>query len=74
MVVLAVLDVNYKTNIMKKSILNLGKTLNKTTQKEINGGYIMPTCSDLGWNSYTCSLAENEPPIYDKWYRKCCTQ
>ncbi|WGH76865.1 hypothetical protein P8625_06905 [Tenacibaculum tangerinum] len=24
---------------MKKSILNLGKALNKTSQKQINGGY-----------------------------------
>ncbi|WP_028888513.1 hypothetical protein [Tenacibaculum ovolyticum] len=28
---------------MKKSILNLGKVLNKTTQKDIFGGSIFPT-------------------------------
>ena len=57
---------------MKKQILNLGKALHKADQKEINGGYIMPDCEDVGWGDYQCSLAEHNPPIYDKWYRKCC--
>ncbi len=58
---------------MKKSILNIGKSLNKTEQKEINGGSILPTCSDLGWSPYTCAIAENDPPFGDKWYRECCS-
>jgi hypothetical protein len=33
--------------IMKKSILNLGKALNKAEQKQIQGGYIaLPPCGD----------------------------
>ena len=32
---------------MKKQILNLGKNLNKTEQKLINGGYEMPYCDPL---------------------------
>ncbi|WP_027395658.1 MULTISPECIES: hypothetical protein [Aquimarina] len=32
---------------MKKSILELGKTLNKSAQKEINGGRAFFDCSDL---------------------------
>jgi hypothetical protein len=40
------LNVHYKYNlliflIMKKSILNLGKALNKTEQKSINGGRVL---------------------------------
>jgi hypothetical protein len=32
---------------MKKSILNLGKALNKAEQKQIQGGYIaLPPCGD----------------------------
>ncbi|MFT7900634.1 hypothetical protein VBY74_11700 [Tenacibaculum ascidiaceicola] len=33
---------------MKKSILNLGKTLDKTYQKQINGGRAPKCCLD--WN------------------------
>ncbi|TDQ23966.1 hypothetical protein [Tenacibaculum caenipelagi] len=60
---------------MKKSILTLGKALNKVEQQQINGGYIEATCEDLGWNSYTCNRCEWD---YDSscWlqsgYRKCC--
>ncbi|MDC1162272.1 hypothetical protein OAT18_02400 [Tenacibaculum sp.] len=32
---------------MKKSILNLGKSLNKKTQKEINGGGRVPSCPEV---------------------------
>ncbi|WP_157730128.1 hypothetical protein [Tenacibaculum jejuense] len=31
---------------MKKSILNLGLTLNKTAQKQIKGGYYLGRCLD----------------------------
>ncbi|MCT4699673.1 hypothetical protein [Tenacibaculum haliotis] len=33
---------------MKKSILNLGKALNKVEQKTINGGGIITKCTNLG--------------------------
>ena len=51
---------------MKKSILNLGKTLNKTEQKNINGGSLagcMSNCSkiysgnDVFQCEYDCSIA-----------------
>ncbi|WP_417784618.1 hypothetical protein [Tenacibaculum sp.] len=38
---------------MKKSILNLGKTLNKVEQQQINGGYIY-TCEKF------CSVSREE--------------
>ena len=31
---------------MKKSILKIGKALNRLEQKEINGGYMAEMCSD----------------------------
>ncbi|PHO02022.1 hypothetical protein CSC82_20525 [Rhodobacteraceae bacterium 4F10] len=39
MIDLVVFGINIKVLIMKKSILNLGKVLNKTDQKQISGGY-----------------------------------
>ncbi|TYQ00338.1 hypothetical protein C7447_101950 [Tenacibaculum adriaticum] len=32
---------------MKKQILNLGKALNKAEQKQVNGGTMLASCSDL---------------------------
>ena len=32
---------------MRKSILNLGKALNKAEQKVINGGAMLASCADL---------------------------
>ncbi|PKH50677.1 hypothetical protein CXF68_08195 [Tenacibaculum sp. Bg11-29] len=39
---------------MKKSILNLGKALNKAEQKEINGGFFFDTsgCHIVGSGDY----------------------
>ena len=34
---------------MKKSILNLGKTLSKQDQQTINGGIRLEICSYCGW-------------------------
>lgn len=42
---------------MKKSILNLGKTLNKAQQKEINGG-TLGQCLVYCWNTYSNNLPE----------------
>ncbi|CAM1351551.1 conserved hypothetical protein [Tenacibaculum ascidiaceicola] len=39
---------NFNFFKMKKSILNLGKVLNKTNQKQVNGGSIPRCCLD--WN------------------------
>lgn len=39
---------------MKKQILNLGKTLNKTEQKQINGGYPMQCEPDTDNEDLMC--------------------
>ncbi|WP_165583387.1 hypothetical protein [Aquimarina atlantica] len=54
---------------MKKSILNLGKVINKTKQKTINGGQMEASCEELGWNELTCKYAS---PNSDINYLKCC--
>ncbi|WGH76866.1 hypothetical protein P8625_06910 [Tenacibaculum tangerinum] len=56
---------------MKKSILDLGKTLNKAYQKQINGGDMQATCEDLGWNEYTCPYATSQQRA-SEGYRRCC--
>ena len=38
---------------MKKSILNLGKTLNKESQKLITGGYNLGRCIDSCYERHT---------------------
>ena len=40
--------INSKFLIMKKSILNLGEVLNKTQQRQVNGGRAPKCCID--WN------------------------
>ncbi|GFD73643.1 hypothetical protein KUL113_30630 [Tenacibaculum sp. KUL113] len=59
---------------MKKSILNLGKTLNRVKQKQISGGYMQATCEDLGWTSSRCNqcLWDFESCWLQSGYRKCC--
>ena len=60
---------------MKKTILNLGKNLNKTEQQQINGGYIHATCEDLGWNGYTCDQCRwdyEDSCWLQSGYRECC--
>jgi len=42
---------------MKKSILNLGKTLNKTEQKEISGGSLAGCLRNLPPNDWEAELA-----------------
>lgn len=54
---------------MKKQILNLGKALNKNTQKEVNGGKMDITCEDFGWTLARCEAANGS---FDPMYRKCC--
>ncbi len=42
---------------MKKSILNLGKALNKAEQKTVNGGKTQDLCTNCGYytpNMMTC--------------------
>ena len=46
-----------KSFIMKKSILNLGKTLNKTEQKEISGGSLAGCLRNLPPNDWEAELA-----------------
>ncbi|CAM1350215.1 hypothetical protein [Tenacibaculum crassostreae] len=60
---------------MKKSILNLGKALNKAEQKIINGGYMHATCEDLGWNDNTCYQCQwdFESCWLQSGYKKCCS-
>jgi hypothetical protein len=49
---------------MKKSILNLGETLNKAEQKSINGG-IGPVCKSGYFNDQdTCRKGYHPHPIY----------
>ena len=45
---------------MKKSILNLGKILNKAEQKQINGGMglVLVSCHNLFLCQYDCSEGE----------------
>ena len=38
---------------MKKSILNLGKTLNKESQQQITGGYNLGRCIDSCYERHT---------------------
>jgi len=60
---------------MKKSILSLGNTLNKTEQKQIKGGYIKATCEDLNWNPNTCEQCSLNPEStcwLERGYRECC--
>ncbi|CAM1339562.1 hypothetical protein TAESTU_10684 [Tenacibaculum aestuarii] len=52
--------INIKFLIMKKSILNLGKALNKVEQKQINGGakcWIngFPCCGECNYSTGICS-------------------
>ncbi|PKV49974.1 hypothetical protein ATE84_2020 [Aquimarina sp. MAR_2010_214] len=54
---------------MKKSILNLGKVINKAKQKTINGGQMEASCEELGWNESTC---EHAAWSADANYHKCC--
>ncbi len=56
---------------MKKSILNIGKALNKTEQKLINGGRIFIGCGTLSQCQsscqYECVLTVNwhtQPPCW----------
>jgi len=42
---------------MKKSILNLGKALNKAEQKEVNGGSL-GQCIVACWNNYSNDLPQ----------------
>jgi Cys-rich repeat protein len=53
---------------MKKSILNLGKALNKTEQKSINGGKrLAPECiSDSDCNN-------GEPVVCSNGYKVVCS-
>ena len=56
---------------MKKSILNIGKALDKTEQKQINGGFGFSNCFDipdqnscdytLGCNWYGCYCGPTYP-------------
>ncbi|WP_299107118.1 hypothetical protein [uncultured Tenacibaculum sp.] len=56
---------------MKKSILTLGKSLNKTEQKNINGGFFTNNCFDItdssscnrkrGCQWYGCYCGPNSP-------------
>jgi hypothetical protein len=39
---------------MKKQMLNLGKILNKSDQKEINGGTMFASCADLYAGFFGC--------------------
>ena len=56
---------------MKKSILNLGKALNKANQKQINGGKMEATCEELGWNEVSCAnVGPEDQPDYN--YQRCC--
>ncbi|WP_299889783.1 hypothetical protein [uncultured Lacinutrix sp.] len=57
---------------MKKSILNLGKTLNKAEQKAINGGGMGMSCEELGWNETTCANGWDPEGQPDSNYFKCC--
>jgi len=51
-----------KSNIMKKSILNLGKTLSKETQKNIKGsGRIGASCIVVGSDPRCCTYNECGP-------------
>lgn len=56
---------------MKKSILNLGKTLNKAEQKSINGGYrnckVDSDCQ-LGYKCYTYAANTCQNPDYPIQY------
>jgi len=62
---------------MKKSILNLGRALNKAQQKEINGGIKLPTlCNgyigDTGQTCTThsdCTVSAEDLPVC---FRGCC--
>ncbi|WP_159025749.1 MULTISPECIES: hypothetical protein [Aquimarina] len=54
---------------MKKSILNLGKVINKAKQKTINGGGMEASCEELGWNESTCKYGSSASDIN---YLKCC--
>ncbi len=56
---------------MKNQILNLGNALNKSEQKQINGGNMDATCEELGWNEYTCANVGPEDQV-DRNYYKCC--
>ncbi|WP_299837507.1 hypothetical protein [uncultured Tenacibaculum sp.] len=42
---------------MKKSILNLGKPLNKENQQQITGGYNLGRCIDTCYERYTGEYA-----------------
>jgi hypothetical protein len=54
---------------MKKSILNLGKALNKIEQKQINGGAIGVSCLELGLDAQGCMLPSAQKQAF---YFKCC--
>ncbi len=43
---------------MKTQILNLGKALNKTEQKQINGGRIEACIPRCKWSKRCCDYAE----------------
>ncbi|CAL2112281.1 conserved protein of unknown function [Tenacibaculum sp. 190130A14a] len=57
---------------MKNQILNFGKALNNAEQKKVNGGKFEMSCAEANWTPYTCELAQQNPPMYDTMYRKCC--
>lgn len=54
---------------MKKSILNLGKSLNNSEQKLINGGYPMPDPDRCGEGETLCSRDLDGHGHYFSW---CC--
>ncbi len=56
---------------MTKSILNLGKTLNKVEQKSINGGYSRCTTDSdcqLGYKCYVYAQNTCQDPDYPTQY------
>ena len=54
---------------MKKSILELGETLNKVAQKKINGGAMGASCLELGLDPQGCMLPDAQRQAS---YFKCC--
>ncbi|WP_440122385.1 hypothetical protein [Tenacibaculum sp. Ill] len=56
---------------MKKSILNLGKALNKADQKQINGGNDGP-CGELGGTIFYDRTKESCRLVHEIWYEGHC--
>uniref|UniRef100_UPI00262FC2E8 hypothetical protein n=1 Tax=uncultured Tenacibaculum sp. TaxID=174713 RepID=UPI00262FC2E8 len=59
----------FKILIMKKSILNFGKALNKAEQQTINGGSMGASCLELGLDTEGCMLPDAKKQAF---YFKCC--